>query len=100
MGDRPTNNPPCPPWCTDAHPAGGVHRHEVGRANIGGETVNVVLLQTSANFPVSAAISGPLFVEIHPDDMDDMVRLLTLAGQNQVAALVQRAATILQKAGR
>lgn len=89
----------CPAWCGGEHPAGGVHRGEIGRANVGGETVTVVILEVP-EFPARVTISGPLFVEIHNDDHDDMVRLLTLAGQNQLAALVERAATMLQEAGR
>ncbi|WP_433240246.1 DUF6907 domain-containing protein [Actinomadura nitritigenes] len=92
----------CPAWCDGDHPdgwSGVVHRGEIGRANVGGETVTVVILKTPES-PANVTISGPVFVEIHNDDHDDMVRLLTLAGQNQLAALVERAAAMLQEAGR
>ncbi|MWA02164.1 hypothetical protein F8568_017640 [Actinomadura sp. LD22] len=91
---------PCPAWCDGDHPSGWsgvVHRGEIGRANVGGETVIVVILK-SPEGPASVTISGPVYVEIHNDDHDDMVRLLTLAGQTDLAALVERAATILREA--
>lgn len=91
---------PCPSWCDGHHSAGGVHRGEIGRTTVGGETVHVVILQTLREFPASVVISGPVFVEIHNNDHEDMARLLTLAGQGQLAALVERAAKILKEATR
>lgn len=89
----------CPSWCDGDHPdgrSGVVHRGHVGCAKVGSELVDVVILETASGvFPANVTISGPVFIEIHNLDHADMVKLLQMSGQNQLAALVQRAATIL-----
>ncbi|MBA9002059.1 hypothetical protein [Thermomonospora cellulosilytica] len=89
---RPGNG--CPPWCTADHrTTGNVHRVEVGAARVAGKYVPVVILQTPGGAP-SVVISGPVFVEVHPDDQEDMARLLDLADQGELAGLIRQAADV------
>ncbi|WP_433465819.1 hypothetical protein [Spirillospora sp. CA-128828] len=80
----------CPVWCDQRHPDGAVHRGEVGETTVSGLRIPVVILQVPGG-PADVAISGPVYVEIHADDRDDMAELLGLAGQHALAGLVRQA---------
>ena len=89
----------CAAWCDKKHPAGAVHRGEVGEATVAGLRVPVVILQTPGG-TMDVAISGPVYVEIDHDDHDDMAELLTMCGQHALAGLVRQAAAIVREATR
>ncbi|WUI00193.1 hypothetical protein OHR68_43125 [Spirillospora sp. NBC_00431] len=84
---------PCPPWCDGDHPA-DVHRAEIGHTTLEAKTLMVVVLQVGDGEP-TVTISGGLYIGLHRDDHDDMVELLTICGQPELARLVRRAAEML-----
>ena len=90
----------CPAWCPGEHPEGSVHRAEVGTAIIGDHRIPVVILKVNSRMSASLVISGPVYVEVHPDDHEDMANLLTMSGQPVLAALIRKAAEIAKESGR
>lgn len=90
----------CPSFCDGDHHDGGVHRGEVGAAIIDGCRFPVALLKLDNETSPSLVISGPVYVQVHPDDHDDMADLLTLCGQPVLAALIRKAAEIVKETGR
>lgn len=89
----------CPSWCGGDHLDGGVHRGVVGDVLIGDKTVLVVIQQVPGGDP-SVAVSGPVIVQVAPDDHDDAAALFALLGHDELGDLVRRAARIVEGEAR
>lgn len=89
-----------PSWCDQPHD-GPVHSGIIGDVQISGQPMFVGILQTGDGDPdVTVAGARVGVVQVDRFDCEDMAALLEVCGQDGLAALVRRAAGMLQEAGR
>lgn len=87
----------CPKWCQRTHHvrSGLEHRVEIGRLDVREQRFTVVVHQTPT-YDARVAISGPVYVHLADDDLDDARALFTALGFPFLAQLLAEAQSIVE----